>query len=89
MLQPYNGKIERFGILYAHLGRQVEKGNRAYAVAASVLDSHGRRERFESLIRYTHFTRREQHRSNLSAAILSEAPEAPEVIRRLDRFSPM
>jgi ATP-dependent DNA helicase DinG len=86
MLRPYTKEIDRFGFVYAHLGTKEEAGNRCYAVAAAVLAPDREVAHYDSLIRYSHFTRREQYRSNLSAGMLRQAPDAPKVGQQLDDF---
>jgi DNA-directed RNA polymerase subunit RPC12/RpoP len=74
MLKPYQHELREIAFVFAHIGIREDGGNRAYAVAAAILDPEGPRRTYETLVRYPRLTVRERYYSNLSKEALETAP---------------
>jgi len=79
--------LDAFVCLFAHAGEKPDdRGNRVYAVSAMRLSRSGERKRFDSLIRYPHFSARDHHYSAITKKDLAEAPDLDQVRTDLNRF---
>ncbi len=86
MLDPFEHEIESIALVAAHGGLKEDNGNRIYSIAAAILTPDGNRKKFESLIRYAHFTGRDHYRSGITKDMLRSAPDVAEVKVSLKRL---
>lgn len=86
MLTSFNSDIEDIALVFAHAGTRADRGNRVYAIAATVLSPSKPPRSFESLVRYPYLTERERYHSNISREALSTAPEVSQVREQLQSF---
>ena len=87
MLEPFHDTIQEIAFIYAHRGVKADKNdNRIYAVAAAIIDTETSKKEFNSLVRYTMLTARENYLSNISKDMLVKSPTPKQAGNKLRRF---
>jgi len=86
MLSPFSEPIADLTVVWAHVGRQSDNGNRIYAVAAAVIKPDGHIDAFDALIQYAHFGPRERYDANISQDQLKLASTCQKAQSQLREF---
>jgi ATP-dependent DNA helicase DinG len=86
MLKLYDNDIEDLAVVCAHSGIKDDRGNRIYAISATIIRPDSSGQEFSSLVRYAHFSARERYYSNLSKDAVLSAPSPDQVQADLETF---